>query len=536
MCKPSKLLLRGWRRQLLLGALNLILSVPKLDKVNQVYIKTMDTNTSRYWIMCVISVAGYKEKKCTEAKNFFDNEFPQFIDQETLSKRENQYIIVHLWQMFYNHNLDIEQCALAGLCLRCYVSHIIIKGCRIIQNKNSDVPNLFVDLLPDVLNDDGSTFIVMDSDGKTQLELNKNGETQIKPRGGKFFSVEILKTFNPNLPEDKASQSLDNWGIRLINQNKDVQDTLWEMGVWVSSYWSLLCKNIPQDLENDFTDDERYSVEVFHKVYRKDRLESCQRGRYCEPTNDQLERMRRLLQNRRILLDSNDKLTEFLEKIAERLHNYEYYTRIRAPKVNIKESVSQDGDNNADSEVDRLPANESNTAEDIEEAELRDLVNETPFWALRQGIPLKISQRGAYLARRRKYSAYAQKVLEGYQLLYRINNSLSLGDIGKLWGISWATVRRILKPSDLIKKIQEYVVEKSMERFKQKADELNINQEVFNDASKFKEITEKLREYLDKIIFKDAYKELTASRTPYKNSLFAQELRKHINNQRNLAS
>lgn len=68
--------------------------------------KNIDTNTSRYWTMCIIAnpfdkdgkpTSCYREKQSI-AKEFFEDELPQLSSQKSLSKGENQYVQVHLWK------------------------------------------------------------------------------------------------------------------------------------------------------------------------------------------------------------------------------------------------------------------------------------------------------------------------------------------------------------------------------------------------------------------------------------------------------
>jgi hypothetical protein len=492
----------------------------------------MDTNTSRYWTICVITLTlkGYAETQSEAAKTFFENEFPELSTKETLLKRQNKYIQEHLWQICHNYSLDLKQRALALLCMRCYVSHPIVKHCQIIANKNSNIPNLFADLLPYVLNDDGKTLIVVDSDNKTQLKLNENSETQLIK--GKFFNVEILKTFNPSLPNNKASESLDNWSMRLTQQNDDLQNFLLENRIWIPSDWSLLCKDISKKLHSDFIDGDRYCIEVFHDIYRRDRLKSCQGGRYSKPTDGQLEKMRRLLRDRKIIFDSNEQLAEYLRKIAEILRNNDYHIITGTPKAIPIESVLQHENDNSFSSLDELYANNPNS-EDFEEAESRSLLNELPIQVLPQAIPLGVSRSVDFLKKSRNYSAYAQKFTEGVQLYYRINNPLSLKEIAEQWKISWAKARRIFKFHEFIENIESLSVEIGMGIIKQSN---CFENEISCNPNELQKIAQELRSYLFERIFRDAFAELTASRQTYKNSLFAQLLRQYISDKRDITS
>lgn len=67
----------------------------------------------------------------------------------------------------FDHAGDIGQRAIAGLCLRCYISKTILVACKkIARTYKSEVEALlfsYLDFLPFVLNDDGSVSQVEES-------------------------------------------------------------------------------------------------------------------------------------------------------------------------------------------------------------------------------------------------------------------------------------------------------------------------------------------------------------------------------------
>ena len=491
--------------------------------------RKMDTNTSRYWTICIIAnpldkdgrlTSCYKNKQSVLAKAFFEDEFPQLSSQKTLSNKENQYVQASLWKIFHDGTLETNKRAKAGLCLRCYISQAIVKGCQILANKSPDNPALFADLLSYVLNDDGSTFIVMDSDDKTQLILNENGSTQIIPKEGRFFNVKILKSYNPNLSDSKNSESLDNWTIRCTRQNKELQTFLWEIGVWIPSDWSLLCRDIPQSLDTHFTDNERQLIEVFYAVYRRDRRKFYQRGRCLEPTFPQLEEMLCLLRDREIKISSAHELIQNFQEIAEILRQDKYCSKTGTPKADSIDNYSQ-GNNDC-------CIKKNLNCEDIEESELRELLNNLPNQALFDAVSEIIPQRVAFLSKKKNYSAYAPKFIQGLQLYYQKNNPLSLKEIANVWKINWAKARRIFQFSELIENVQSHTEKSFIEQIQEKANNFFIN-EISRNPNNLRDIAQEVRNFLYEIAFKEAYAEITASRSLYKNSLFAQVLRDYIN-------
>lgn len=496
-------------------------------------------DTKRYWTICVITnpfdfdynfTSCYRTKQSALARNFFEEEFPQLKTQTSLSSEDNQYVLLNLWKTFHNQTLDRKQRAKAGLCLRSYVSYAIISGCKILA-KRTDHQLIFDELLSYVLNDDGNAFIVVDSDGKTQFILKDSGETQSIPKAGNFFSVEVLSSYNPNLSDSKNSESLDNWCIRRIKQNKDLQTLLLEYGVWVPSDWSLLCRQVPQSLEACLKDGDCNFIEVFHAVYRRDRRESRQRGRCHEPTHSQLEEMQDLLQGKGIIVDSASELIQKFKEIAEILHQDNHYITTGKPQADsIDASNSSEDNNDSFSKLNELGA-KNISYEEMEENELRELLNQLPHEALYRAISFRVPQRVELLAAKKSSSAYAYKLVEGLRLYYHDIHPLSLSKIAKKWNINWAKARRIFEISELIDDVKSTSEKIFISKIKEESSHF-FAEEVSCNPKKLKEITEEVRSFLDEIAFKEAYAEITASRSPYKNSLFAQILRIYIN-QRN---
>lgn len=502
----------------------------------------MCINTSRYWTICIITnpldencnlTKGYRNKQSTLARNFFEEEFPEFKSQTSLSKEENQYVQLSLWNTFHNQTLEREQRALAGICLRCYVSHAIVKGCEILAKRGFSFNKIpfetsFENFLAYVLNDDGNTFVVVSSDVKTQLIVKDSGEIQQIPKARNLFSVEILSSYNPHLSNSKSSESLDNWCIRRIKQNKELQTLLLEYKVWVPSDWSLLCREIPKSLSTCLKDEDSHFIEVFHAVYRRDRRESCQRGRCSEPTDAQLKEMLSSLEDKGIKLASSELIQKFQE-IAEILRQDNHSIKTGKPQADsIDVSNSSEDSNDSLSKLNQL-GTENNNCEDMEEKELRELLNQLPQSALYRAISFRIPQRVEILAAKKPSKAYAEKFVDGLRQYYHEVNPLSLKEIAEQWQINWAKARRIFQLSELIASVQYTSEEIFISKIQEQASQF-FAEEISCKPNNLKEITEEVRSFLDKVAFQEARAEIIAARSPYKNSLFAQILRKYMNN------
>lgn len=507
----------------------------------RVHSKTVDI--TKYWTICIIanppdkncnSTKGYKKKLLDLARKLFAEEFPELSNQTSLSFKDHQFVQVSLWKMFHNQKLDAKQRAKAGLCLRCYVSHAIVKGCEILANRAGDKISLEY-LLPYVLNDDGNTFVVVNSDGnsksKTQLIVKDSGEIQPIPKDGNFVSVEVLNSYNPNLSDSKKSENLDNWCIRRIQQNKDLQTLLLEYGVWIPSDWSLLCREVPQKLyENNYLKDGDCDfIEVFHAVYRRDRRKSRQRGRCSQPTDAQLEEMLSLLKGKNIILRSGAELIQKLQQIAEILQEDNYSTKTGKPPTNSIDAVnySEDKDNYFSKLNENAP--ENNNCEKMEENVLRKTLKKLPPEALYHAISFRIPQRVELLKSRRCTRAYAEQFVNGLRLYYREINCLSLKEIAKQWNITWSKARRIFELSELIANVQCTSEQIFIRKIQERASQF-FAEKISNNPNNLRDIAKEVRSFLDKIAFEQARAEIISPRSPYKKSLFAQILRKYLNN------
>lgn len=187
--------------------------------------------SSRYWKICRISLVservGYEYSLVPSAQEFLKKKLLELEAKAEFSNLPNPQsgdILAALNSHFHTKNASVDATtrAIAGLCLRCYVSDPILKTCKKIANLfGGEKSFTYQDLLPFVLNDDGQTLIILDSDGQNQATVYDNGKTKIKPYN--FFTVEILRTFKPN---SQSSMSLDNWAYLQTKQNPELKNFL----------------------------------------------------------------------------------------------------------------------------------------------------------------------------------------------------------------------------------------------------------------------------------------------------------------------
>ena len=489
----------------------------------------------KYWRMQLLPIGENTQLKygmeISRAKEFFEIQFPHLGNKPMLSKEENKQVQTVLWEIFRCDD-DIYQQALAGLCLRSYVSHRILITCKTIPHiYNVSAENLFryTDLLRFVLNDDGRALVILGSEGTTQYILNNGDGTTgtitfdaAKPIAkGELFSVEILRKFNPNLDNN---QSLDNWTTRLTRQNQEIRSFLWEFGLATPTDWSLLSKSIPRSMSNIFSEQQHEIIEAFKTVYQRDRLEQQQRGRYLQPTSTQLEEILNLLNQTNITL-SPETLISQLRDIAETLRQDWLFRKIRSPKTIPTEIYHNSTNDYFDNP--ELPLYTDRDLEDLQLEQLQQMCENLFEQALDRTIAEVIEQRIQKLQKSRAYNNFAQRFQEGLRLYYQEN--MSLNEVAQLWGIKYHTAKRIFDLEDFLDKVQYRTKEIFLEKFLQSIDRYQST-EISDQPDYLQNIANAIKEFAWDKTFREAKAELKASRSQMKNSLFAQRICKIISN------
>ena len=496
--------------------------------------------TSRYWNICVISSpvyesnrvrGGYKIVKVKIAQQFFNEQFPELALKEKLSNEDERYIQRSLWQIFHNASM-IKSRALAGLCLRCYVSQTILIACRKIAayTPGNERPFTYIDLLPFVLNDDGNTLIVLDRDGKNQIILDENGESRLLEKEGRFFSVEIIRTYNPELSK---SQKLDNWVMMRTPQCPELKKYLWGFEYRTPSDWALLCRGVAKALEPLLETGDSKIIQVFHGVYRRDRLNLNKQGLSSEPTPEQLQEMLYLLREQGIVLSSQI-LIYHLRRIADILRQDKLSKETGSPRAESTEIPEYSGSNfmlNPSNYVPNpnLPPSYNNDPEEMEYQDLQNLCYKLAREVLSEAIAQKVEQKKAALAKRKKYAYFANKFPEGLRLYYQEDNPLNLSEIARLWGIEWHKARRIFNLRELLNDTQ-YLTE---EIFMNKIIERQIDsrlQLISQKPNYLKDVADAIRSFIYEIAFQEAFSEIFTPRNRSRKSLFAQLLRQYLDN------
>jgi hypothetical protein len=465
--------------------------------------------SSKYWTICRISLKSEKiPYECCLVPTA-----QEFVAQQ-LPNSQNGDMQAALNSYFHNDNsaVDTTTRVLAGLCLRCYVSDSILKACKKIDNLfGSEKSFTYQDLLPFVLNDDGRTLILLDKDGKTQLTLDDKGE--VKTTAYKFFTVEILRTYKQN---SQSKMSLDNWAYLQTKQNPELKDFLSEFGFKNLSDWALLNRAKPKQLER-LSERERHIVEIFHLVYRRDRLRQRQAGvRKCpDPSSAQLQEMLIGLQERNVILNSPVELMKELKQIATQLRQYDIWS-YREP-LDIY-------DYDTGSYIPRSDLTTDSLSElDVERQELMEFLHQQLKLALAGAIEQEIRASITKLEKSKIYAPLAKQFIPGLQLYYC--QGLSLKEIAPLLGMSnWAQARRVLNPGDILNKVRASCVQQILDRTLEKAQDKGLTK-IPHSPDYIKTLLEQIKGFADEEVFSEAVEEIKAGKNRQMNSLYAQQLR-----------
>jgi hypothetical protein len=472
--------------------------------------------TSRYWHICRISlksqIAGYEYSLVPIAEKFCQQKIP------SSQTREMQAFLLSYFYSFNSAKVDVATLAEAGFCLRCYISEPILKACQKIDSLFiGDKSFTYKDLLPFVLNDDGKTPIILDSDRKTQLVVDANGET--KTSTFKFFTIEVLRTYNA----DASSMSLDNWAYLQTKQNTELKDFLSEFGFQHFSDWALMNRVRPKQIERLSVRD-RHLVEVFHSVYRRDRQNHRQVGakRCPDPNSAQLQEMLKSLQQRGVVINTPIELTKELKYVVSQLRQYDIWSYREPLEI-------QDPDTgNYTTRVD-LP-NDSQDELDVEQREMIEFLHEQLKTALVESIKQQISDRLSELQKSRRYATFANQFIPGLQLYYC--QQMSLKDVGTKLGMSsWDQTRRILNPGELLSNVRTRTIQQVIEKILTEAHSKGLT-EIPPKIEYLKTVVEQIEAFADAEIFQEAAEEIRAGKSRSLDSLYAQELRLSLNNQK----
>ena len=480
--------------------------------------------SSRYWKIWRINPAGklgYKQVVVPWAREFVEQKLVKTQNNDrgrgsTASSFSSGLGTVDpkssLISYFRSLDLEVDLASLAraGLCLRCYVSEPILKACCKLDNLFAgDKQFSYQDLLTFVLNDDGETLVILDRDRQTQMVLNKEGKA--KPTAYQFFTVKVLQTYDA---DSQSRMSLDNWAYLQTKQHPEIKNFLSEFGFKHLSDWALLNRARPKQIER-LTERDRYLVEVYHSVYRRDRVRQRPGAKRCpDPSTVQLEEMLAYLQGKNVTVTTTAKLLAELKQVALQLRQYDVWSN-RKP-LEIQDPNTGDYTIRTD-----LP-NESTDQLDVEQQELLEFLHEQLTIALTKTIEQEIRSWITKLEKSKSYAVYAKQFLPGLQLYY--NEGLSLRDIAPRLGMAnWDRARRILNPGELLNKVRAICVQKLLTSILEKAREKGLTENP-PKLEYLQSLIKQAEAFADAEIFTEAAKEIRAGKNRKMESRYSQQL------------
>lgn len=473
----------------------------------------MKGSSPRYWKICRISLAqnpsGYEYRQIPTAQ--------AFVQQTAILEGDDMQAGLLSYFNAKGQKVDITSRAYAGLCLRCYVSEPILKACKKIDNLfGGEKSFTYQDLLQFVLNDDGERLIILDNDRKTQLILNCDGNTDATAY--QYFTVKVLQTFKNDSP---SRMSLDNWAYLQTKQNPELKEFLSEFGFQHLSDWALLNRTRSKQLER-LSKRDRNLVEVFHLVYRRDRLKQRLVGakRCPDPTNSQLQEMLVLLKERDVVINSTVEIMKALKDTVSQLRQYDLWSH-REPLE------FPDPENGGYAFRNDLPQDDYGSEADIEQRELVEFLHEQLQSTTNQTIEQELRSSIAKLEKSKKYAPLAAKFIPGLKLYYLEGKSLK--EITEILQMSsWDQARRVLNPGELLAKVREQAIHKILDSILQKAQEKGLTQ-IPPEPDYLKNLAEQIEIFVDDEIFQAAAEEIRAGKNRSMNSPYAQLLCQNLN-------
>ncbi|MBD1848178.1 hypothetical protein H6F89_33470 [Cyanobacteria bacterium FACHB-63] len=481
------------------------------------------SSLSQYWNIWRMSLATehlqYKCYSVSLAQEFIQAQFLNSLTPEASLKPQDIEAALLANFRVGSKNRDPIQRAQAGLCLRCYVSEAILKACRKIDYLFGHTKAFtYQDLLPFVLNDDGKTAVILDLDQKTQLRLDDQG--QLHPMTYKFFSVEILKTYQIDA---SSRMSLENWAYLQTRQNPELKAFLAEFGFQHLSDWALLNRVRPAQLER-LSEHDRHLVEVFHVVYRRDRRRCHQPGakKSADPSWEQCQEMINRLRNSCGIVSTPNELIKLLKQIAVQLKECDIW-KSREP-LEIYHVDNQSYVTRSDlphTEIDEL---------DIEQQEFLEFIYQQLQVALVQAIDQELGNRLDRLHHSRRYASLADRFIPGLQLYYTENKSLK--EVAPLLGMtSWDQARRVLNPGDLLHQIRTRTIQHLLNLLLKKAQAKGFAA-LYPSPDYLTELAAQIEAFADQEVFQEAVEEIKAGKQRSLNSPYAQQLRTCLNDRR----
>ncbi|MBW4604362.1 MAG: hypothetical protein KME29_33535 [Calothrix sp. FI2-JRJ7] len=453
---------------------------------------------TKYWKLVKINGAGEViTKDITTAQIFFVRVFG--VSDDVIDDDVQRQLL----QLYGNGVKGAE------LCLRCFISWIIVQVCQNLAIKFGTQHNLSCsDLLPYVLDD------------------NENKSSLVNDYSP--FSLQILQSYN------SQRGSLTTWVTMKVKQHPQLNKFLLECGLYLVSDWAILNDTRPTQLERilkDFhncTDIEIKQAQslllCYHQVYHSQHLQYIQTGgRLCKaPTLEQLLDIGRRLQNKTgTIINSQTVLTQ-LQKLATQLREYRIYIRCR---VLPTKSLNIQSCENSYSPTDNIAAPLRDDDEN-EQIEFLQYYEEQFPICLQRALAIVTEDKVQQL--RRKKNNTSEKFIIALELLHCQN--MSMKDIALRLGMrAQDAVTRLLK----LKNFRNDVKREMLAILKQS---VTAKANIYIDTEQIQAIDEELNNILCtqiNTVIENAELELHNVKNSKNTSVFAEELCKYLDSRNN---
>ncbi|MCA1992426.1 MAG: hypothetical protein LDL41_10370, partial [Coleofasciculus sp. S288] len=320
--------------------------------------------------------------------------------------------------------------------------------------------------------------------------------------------------------------SLDNWVYYQTRRNHDLRKFLSEWGFRSLSNWALLNRVGTKQLEL-LLDRDRYLIETFHAVYRRDRRYQQRRHdvRRCpDPTTDQLKEMSHLLQERGIILKSPSQLKEELQRVAQLLQDYDVWNRRGSPLSMPLETPDPDTEDRT--ERDFADPRSINDLNELEQSEFLEFIRQQLMEILEESIEQVLNEYITSLKQRSRYASLASKVIPGLRLIYC--QGLSQKEIASRLGMTnQSKVSRVLNQQNLLNQVRLRTVEKLSSIILERVQTLELAN-LAAEPNYLRNLWHHLEGFLDEEVFQQAAAEIRTANNRSMNSLYAQRLRCYI--------
>lgn len=316
------------------------------------------TDPSRYWTNFTInprfSIHNSGEREYTsetkeEARSFLSQTLPHFFDDSNciseLYSYQNKSIQGLLWEIAIDGSKERDESVLALLCLRCYISYLILNTGKNLCEKYQQL--IFWEVLGYILQDDGRNRYILERNPDTnEIEIQYLDRVRREWRTlnaqGAPLALRVLKKYDPQytrrlalkllhekMPiiiwllfqqlnsmaiilflklieslENLPQSNLDSLTIMMTRQDNALNKDMIDKGINLSTIWASLNSEIPKHMDWLLEEGDRLIVKAYHEVYRRDRRLQGKRSRCLPPNRDQLDEMLDLLEEQKIIIQA----------------------------------------------------------------------------------------------------------------------------------------------------------------------------------------------------------------------------------------